>query len=149
MLRHLESVGFDGAPRSLGVDAAGREVLSFIEGEVAGRPRPEWIADEDRLVSIARLVRRYDDAAASFGLADGLVQTPVEPAGIPPAPSAPPELIGHQDVTPEKPPWWRQAGLYSLWGTDNAQTFSKAVGDISTASRSVAVVKLVFKPVPA
>jgi len=30
-LRHLEAVGFTGAPRFLGIDAAGREVLSYIE----------------------------------------------------------------------------------------------------------------------
>jgi hypothetical protein len=56
LLTHLEAVGFTGAPRFLGIDAAGREVLSYIEGEVAGRPRPPWIGDEDRMVSVARLV---------------------------------------------------------------------------------------------
>jgi hypothetical protein len=54
---HLESAGFEGAPRFLGIDGAGREVLSYIEGEVAGRPRPPWIADETRLASVGRLVR--------------------------------------------------------------------------------------------
>jgi hypothetical protein len=63
LLRHLEDVGFTGAPRFLGIDNAGREVLTYIEGEVAGRPRPAWIADEDRLASVGRLVRAYDDAA--------------------------------------------------------------------------------------
>jgi hypothetical protein len=33
LLRHLD--GFDGAPRLLGVDERGREVLEYIEGEVA------------------------------------------------------------------------------------------------------------------
>jgi len=64
LLKHLEAVGFDGAPRFLGVDDRGREILSYIPGEVAGRPRPPWIADEDRMISLARLVRAYDDAAA-------------------------------------------------------------------------------------
>ena len=64
MLKHLEAVGFDGAPRFLGVDDRGREILSYIPGEVAGRPRPPWIADEDRMISLARLVRAYADAAA-------------------------------------------------------------------------------------
>jgi hypothetical protein len=63
LLAHLESVGFDGAPRFLGIDRSGREVLSYIHGEVAGRPRPPWIADETRLASVGRLVRAYDDAA--------------------------------------------------------------------------------------
>jgi hypothetical protein len=65
-LVHLESAGFEGAPRFLGIDGAGRAVLSYIDGEVAGRPRPPWIADETRLASVGGLVRAYDDAAASF-----------------------------------------------------------------------------------
>ncbi|HEX4088758.1 MAG TPA: phosphotransferase [Trebonia sp.] len=99
LLAHLESVGFDGAPRFLGIDRAGREVLSYVDGEVAGRPRPPWIADETRLASVGRLVRRYDDAAASFIPPPGA--QPAEPPGIPPAPDYPPELIGHVDITPE------------------------------------------------
>lgn len=107
LLAHLEAVGFAGAPRFLGLDRAGREVLSYVDGEVAGRPRPPWIADETRLASVGRLVRAYDDAAASFApppgvLADGLPGVlAVEPPGIPPAPSYPAELIGHVDITPE------------------------------------------------
>src|SRR5581483_9016703 len=66
LLTHLESAGFAGAPRFLGIDGSGREVLSYIDGEVAGRPRPPWITDEGRLASVGRLVRAYDDAAASF-----------------------------------------------------------------------------------
>jgi hypothetical protein len=103
LLKHLESVGFDGAPRFLGIDARGREVLTFIEGEVAGRPRPAWIVDEGRLVSVARLVRAYDDAAATFTPPPGTLPDPGAPGplGIPPAPPYPPELIGHVDITPE------------------------------------------------
>jgi len=126
LLLHLESVGFEGAPRFLGVDAAGREVLSFIEGEVAGRPRPEWIADEDRLESVARLVRRYDDAAAGFGLADGLVPPPFEPAGLPPDPSGPPELIGHRDVTPENVVF-RDGTAYALIDFDLARPTTRVM----------------------
>jgi hypothetical protein len=33
LLRHLAERGFDGAPRFLGKDANGREVLTFVEGE--------------------------------------------------------------------------------------------------------------------
>lgn len=103
LLKHLEDVGFAGAPRFLGIDSAGREVLTYIEGEVAGRPRPAWIADEDRLVSVGRLVRAYDDAAATFVLPPGAEPDPglPDPPGIPPAPAYPPELIGHVDITPE------------------------------------------------
>jgi hypothetical protein len=103
LLKHLERAGFTGAPRFLGIDTAGREVLTYIEGEVAGRPRPAWIADEDRLVSVGRLVRAYDDAAATFVVPPGAEPDPGPsgPLGIPPAPPYPPELIGHVDITPE------------------------------------------------
>jgi len=103
LLTHLESVGFAGAPRFLGIDNTGREVLTYIDGEVAGRPRPAWIADEDRLASVGRLVRACDDAAASFVPPPGASPDPGLPAppGIPPLPPYPPELIGHVDVTPE------------------------------------------------
>jgi hypothetical protein len=104
LLRHLEGVGFDGAPRFLGLDARGRETLTFVEGEVAGRPRPGWIADEDRLVSLARLVRRYDDATASFVPPDGVRPDRgivADPPGTPPEPAGEPEIVGHLDITPE------------------------------------------------
>jgi Phosphotransferase enzyme family len=67
VLRHLESAGFEGAPRVLGVDGAGREVLSFIEGEV---PDEAPLSDA-RLASAARLIRRFHDATAGSELARG------------------------------------------------------------------------------
>ncbi|TMR09056.1 aminoglycoside phosphotransferase family protein, partial [Nonomuraea turkmeniaca] len=72
LLRHLERIRFPGAPRLLGIDASGREVLTYVTGEVAGRPRPAWLADEARLASVGRLVRAYDDAATSFVLPEGV-----------------------------------------------------------------------------
>src|SRR3954454_24031204 len=35
LLQHVEREGFEGAPRALGFDDQGREVLAFIDGEVA------------------------------------------------------------------------------------------------------------------
>jgi hypothetical protein len=66
LLDHLERVGFDGAPRFLGVDDRGREVLSYIAGEAAIVPYPDWSLTDETLVSVAELLRRYHDAAASF-----------------------------------------------------------------------------------
>jgi hypothetical protein len=67
LLRHLEAVGFDGAPRLLGIDAQGREVLTYIPGEVVVRS-PTWLSDA-RLDSAARLIRRFHDATAGTALA--------------------------------------------------------------------------------
>jgi hypothetical protein len=63
---HLERVGFDGTPRFLGVDDRGREMLSFIPGEAAIEPHQDWALTDEALVSVAELLRRYHDAAASF-----------------------------------------------------------------------------------
>ena len=127
LLGHLETAGFTGAPRFLGIDAAGREVLSYVEGEVAGRPRPPWIGDEGRMVSVARLVRAYDDAAATFvpprGIspADGFP----EDAGIPTALPYEPELIGHVDITPENVVF-RDASAFALIDFDLAKPATRA-----------------------
>lgn len=103
LLDHLEAKGFAGAPRHLGTDAAGRVVLTFIEGEVAARPHPDWIADEARLASIGRLLRAYDDATLDFVPPEGVAADPgpPPPPGVPPAPAYQPEIVGHLDITPE------------------------------------------------
>lgn len=68
LLLYLEEVGFAGAPRFLGVDPSGRQALSYLDGEVAGRPWPDWVADDERIASVARLLRTYDDAVQPFGV---------------------------------------------------------------------------------
>jgi aminoglycoside phosphotransferase (APT) family kinase protein len=127
LLTHLESVGFEGAPRFLGIDGSGREVLSYVDGEVAGRPRPPWIADETRLASVGRLVRAYDDAAASFTPPpDVRLDTgPAEPEGIPAAPVYPPELVAHVDITPENVVF-RNGRAYALIDFDLAKLATRA-----------------------
>src|SRR5438270_7972799 len=66
LLRHLEQAGFAGAPRFLGVDDSGREVLSWIEGVPALRPWPQALLTDGGVRRLARLLRQFHDAAASF-----------------------------------------------------------------------------------
>jgi Phosphotransferase enzyme family len=66
LLAHLDEVGFDGAPRLLGIDDQGREVLSFIPGDAVTPPIPAWALTDDALRSVAVLVRRYHEAVADF-----------------------------------------------------------------------------------
>lgn len=66
LLRHLEDVGFDGAPRVLGVDDDGREVLSYIPGQAVTAPAPPWGLTDAALRSVGRLLRRFHDAVAGF-----------------------------------------------------------------------------------
>ncbi|HEX8101767.1 MAG TPA: phosphotransferase [Solirubrobacteraceae bacterium] len=81
LLEHLERVGFDGAPRHLGRDAEGREVLTYVEGEVPIEPHPGWALTDGALVSVAELLRRYHDAVASFD-ASGLAWEQPVPAAF-------------------------------------------------------------------
>src|SRR4051794_7548110 len=66
LLKHVADVGFEGAPAPLGFDDKGREVLSFIEGQVGtGRP-PSYVWSDAVIVHVGKLLRRYHDAASSF-----------------------------------------------------------------------------------
>jgi hypothetical protein len=63
LLRHLEAKGFDGAPRVLGIDDRGREILTYVEGDCAD-PFPAVLRDIDGPQQLGRMVRRYHDAVA-------------------------------------------------------------------------------------
>ena len=71
LLRHLERVGFDGAPRLMRVDQIGREILSYVPGEVPGRASPE-AATEQVLEGVGRLLRRYHGFVSGFELPTGV-----------------------------------------------------------------------------
>jgi hypothetical protein len=90
LLRHLEKVRFAGAPRFLGVDEQGREVLSYVEGVAPIAPYPAWAHSEAALSSVARLLRGYHDAVASFDPGPRSWPTSI-PAGFGPS------LVSHND----------------------------------------------------
>lgn len=69
LLSHLEARSFDRAPRFLGVDEQGREMHSYLEGEVPSELDAEF--SDEVLVGAARLIRRYHDATAGSLLAGG------------------------------------------------------------------------------
>ncbi|WP_412519445.1 aminoglycoside phosphotransferase family protein [Actinomadura madurae] len=96
VLRHLEAVGFDGAPRVLGIDEVGREVLSWVPGEVPDRPLEAQYVSEDVLRGVGRLLRRYHEAVASYEAPAG-APWDGETSNL----DGEPEVIGHCDVTPE------------------------------------------------
>lgn len=83
LLRHLEAVGFQGAPRHLGTDENGRELLSYVPGEV---PAHLGRYDDRTLAEAARLIRDYHDATAT------LFALPAEQAGV--------EVACHNDLSP-------------------------------------------------
>ena len=56
VLQRLEAAGFASAPRFLGYDDAGRQVLTYVEGEL--RPGP---ASDGDLVAVLGVIRRFHD----------------------------------------------------------------------------------------
>ncbi|WBB67264.1 phosphotransferase [Micromonospora sp. WMMD812] len=70
LLGHLARVGADLAPRHLGTDEQGRQVLSHVAGEVPWRDEedPAYAADP-ALIRLAGLIRRLHDACAGTPLA--------------------------------------------------------------------------------
>lgn len=63
LLIYLEQRGFEGSPRFLGIDAQGRESLSFLPGTV---PNDLGYFDDQQLTEAASLLRRFHDATAGF-----------------------------------------------------------------------------------
>jgi len=66
LLTLLEDNGFGHAPRFLGVDEQGREMLTFIEGEVH-HGNVDWTLEQ--LTTIAQMIRKFHDASAGSELA--------------------------------------------------------------------------------
>ena len=94
LLRHLADAGFDGAPRPLGRDERGREVLTYLPGAVPIAPFPAWSMTDEALVSVARLLRRFHEAGAGFDAAAHAWSTEMaDPQGG--------SLLCHCDVCPE------------------------------------------------
>jgi Phosphotransferase enzyme family len=100
LLRHLEAVGFDRAPRALGFDDQGREVLSFLPGEVvgSGRPWPSWVHSDEALRQVARWLRDFHTAVATFVPPSGAVW---REGGT----WRPGLIVGHNDAAPYNAAW--------------------------------------------
>jgi hypothetical protein len=104
-LRHLEAVGFEAAPRFLGTDAQGRDILDFVPGDVPSQPVVElWAATLPVLVDVARLLHGLHEASVSFVPPAGACwfgdDVAVElPADLAPEPAA--DVVSHFDVTPQ------------------------------------------------
>lgn len=100
-LLHLERAGFERAPRFLGVDADGREVVTFLPGEMGGRPPHAWAADEDVLVQLGTWQRDLHAVSRDVVLPDGVAWP--ERVQFPEVPDVfdVPDVVGHNDLTVE------------------------------------------------
>lgn len=124
LLTHLENVGFSGAPRVLGIDDCGREILTYIPGEDG---RTAHCYDDDALIAVGRLIRDFHDAVASFEPPAGAswhLQTGA-PVG---------RLICHNDLSPANTIY--QDGKPRAFIDWDLATPSTALWDLSYAART-------------
>ena len=70
LLQHLTDVGFQEAPRPLGCDEHGRQIVTFVAGEVLDGEGP-YLLDDARIGSAAALIRAFHDATTSSVLRAG------------------------------------------------------------------------------
>lgn len=91
LLRHLENVGFDGAPRVLGIDDSGREILTYLPSDACSRiDAPKG---DEALVGLGRLLRDFRESLNGFepsGDASWRLGKTLRPG----------EIICHNDVNP-------------------------------------------------
>ncbi|MFD7158808.1 phosphotransferase family protein [Kribbella sp. NPDC059898] len=87
LLMELESREFTGAPRFLGIDDDGREILSKVEGD-----RPT-VFDDALLESTAALLRRYHDSVEGWAPETARWQSAPVAVGEP-------EVVCHNDIAP-------------------------------------------------
>jgi hypothetical protein len=110
LLRHLDDAGFPEAPRALGIDDRGREILSFLDGETAGdaQPWPAWTRAAEAVAQIGELLRRYHEVVASFRPPDGAMWRFTSRS------TEPGEVICHNDAAPYNVVWrdGRISGLF-------------------------------------
>jgi hypothetical protein len=98
LLAHLQNKGFP-APRPLGLDDKGREVLSFLPGTASNRPWPKILLTHAGAWQVGAMLRAYHMAVADF---------------VPPSPTiwrhgpqalAPGEVVLHGDYAPHNLIW--------------------------------------------
>jgi aminoglycoside phosphotransferase (APT) family kinase protein len=100
LLAHLSAAGFEGAPRPLGRDDGGREVLTYLPGTTIGtaRPWPAWVHSDRALRQVAAWLREYHRAVADF-------VPPVDAVWREGGTWRPGLVIAHNDAAPYNAVW--------------------------------------------
>jgi len=137
VLRHLERVGFAGAPRVVGMDGQGREVVTYLSGRTVGveLPWPGWVHSDAALDQVGAWLRRLHDATASF---------------VPPEGSSwfagqswqPGLIIGHHDVAPYNAVWTDTGGSEQLVGFVDWDTAGPSSRELDLAFAALSWVPL-------
>ncbi len=90
LLAHVRERGLAWVPAPLGYDDLGREMLTFIPGEVP-HEMPEWVWSEVVLTDAARSLRQWHDATIGFDVTSATWTLDARD---------PPEVICHNDFAP-------------------------------------------------
>jgi len=95
LLQHLEAAGFDAAPRALGLDDEGREVVTYAAGNVVWPDHFDVLESDGALAEIAQLIRGYHDVVATFSPPSDAQwwDLAADPSGVA-------EVICHNDLAP-------------------------------------------------
>tara|TARA_B100000378_G_scaffold248352_1_gene221051 strand:- start:167 stop:835 length:669 start_codon:yes stop_codon:yes gene_type:complete len=91
LLSTLHRAGVHEVPEPLGFDDQGREVLSFMTGDVGNYPLPDWLWEPQILQDAGELLRRVHDASVPLVGQDLTWSSPSR---------EPIEVICHNDVAP-------------------------------------------------
>jgi hypothetical protein len=129
LLRHLEAVGFKGAPRVLGFDERGRERLTYLPGETVaeGLPWPPWVYADDTLSQVGAWLRGLHDVTARW-------TPPSDVTWFTGRPWRPGLVIGHHDIAPYNAVW-RDGRLAGFVDWDTAAPSSREL-DLAFAALS-------------
>jgi hypothetical protein len=95
LLSHLEHVGFVGAPRVLGIDSRGREILDYVDGDVVYPHHRHLIEPDEALARVVGTIRRFHDAVRVFVGSDRFEWSD---RGADPTGAA--EIVCHNDLAP-------------------------------------------------
>ncbi|MBW4720417.1 phosphotransferase enzyme family protein [Saccharothrix obliqua] len=123
LLEHLADRGFAEAPRVLGVDDEGREVLTYLPGDPPGwTDWPAVLRTGDGLAQLGALLRRYHDAVRDYAPPAGAVwRNPLAPATG--------EIVRHGDFSPFNTVW-RDGRVTGVIDWDFAQP-GRAITDLA------------------
>jgi hypothetical protein len=73
LLQHLEKVGFDEAPKFLGIDNNDREILTYLDGEDGNYPLKPYMMSDEVMIEAAQLLRKYHDSTLGFIIPEGTI----------------------------------------------------------------------------
>lgn len=115
LLRYLDEQGFQAAPRVLGVDGDGCEVLTFIPGDTVGEPPwPAWVWDDRVLVETGAVLADYHRVVGGYRPPAGAHWRHTTDA------PGPGQVVCHNDVGPQNMVF-RDGSIVALIDWDWAQ----------------------------